>query len=59
MLPITEGAIHRIIHEELGMKKGVCVCKVGTHFMTEAHTMERVRCAKQMLAMFECKGRHD
>ena len=43
---LLHGIIHRIIHEELGMKK---VC-------TGAHRMETVRCAKQMIAMFEPQG---
>ena len=40
--------------KKLGMKK-VCA-KWEPHFLTGAHTMERVRWAKQMLDMFEPQG---
>ena len=50
---LSRDTIHRIIHEELGMKR--CV-QSGYSTSCQGHNKWRVRCAKQMLAMFEPQG---
>ena len=53
MYYLSHGTIYRIIHEELGMKK--VGARWVAHFLTGAHKW-RVKCSKQMLAMFEPQG---
>ena len=51
---LVNTTIHRIIHDKLRMKK-VCT-KWVPYLLTHVQKMERVTCAKKMLAMFEPQG---